>query len=234
MTQARDDPLAGLNYDYYSSGVSTPLVRQRLVGRIIEWNDQCGFGWAEGYGQQRIFVHVSDLRPRQARPELGSQVDYVRGIDSQGRYCAKDVATFAIRRSVRRRGGWRNLALLGAALVLPGLALAQSPVAWWPGLGVLLGMSIAAVAAYAYDKKQAMDGGRRVAESTLHLIEFLGGWPGALLAQGWFRHKCSKASYQAAFWSIVLLYEILAIDVILSHRPSRWVGDTVLAWMGSI
>ncbi|BBJ96181.1 hypothetical protein Xcc1_19110 [Xanthomonas campestris pv. campestris] len=28
----------------------------------------------------------------------------------------------------------------------------------------------------------------------------LGGWPGALLAQEWFRHKCSKAAFQLAFW----------------------------------
>ena len=51
---------------------------------------------------------------------------------------------------------------------------------------------------YADDKQRAASGAWRVPESSLHLAELLGGWPGAFLAQRWLRHKCSKASYQVA------------------------------------
>jgi uncharacterized membrane protein YsdA (DUF1294 family) len=45
-----------------------------------------------------------------------------------------------------------------------------------------------------------------VPESSLHLIELLGGWPGAYLAQQTMRHKTVKASYQVVYWLIVLLH----------------------------
>jgi len=41
----------------------------------------------------------------------------------------------------------------------------------------------------------------------LHLLELLGGWPGAFLAQRRLRHKCSKRRYQFVFWLIVLAYQ---------------------------
>ena len=63
---------------------------------------------------------------------------------------------------------------LGAALWL-GLDGQQ----WWP-LAVLLSMSLLTVAAYAWDKRQAVRGEWRIPESRLHLLELCGGWPGAL------------------------------------------------------
>ena len=46
----------------------------------------------------------------------------------------------------------------------------------------------------------------------MHLLEILGGWPGALLAQRRLRHKCCKGSYQVMFWLIVLAYQFAAYD----------------------
>lgn len=56
------------------------------------------------------------------------------------------------------------------------------------------------------DKQQAIRQRARWAERTLHLWELCGGWPGGLLGQQAFRHKTRKLSYQATFWSIVLLH----------------------------
>lgn len=44
---------------------------------------------------------------------------------------------------------------------------------------------------YWYDKRAAGAKRRRVPGRTLHLLEFLGGWPGALVAQSHLRHKTS-------------------------------------------
>jgi uncharacterized membrane protein YsdA (DUF1294 family) len=42
-------------------------------------------------------------------------------------------------------------------------------------------------------------------EQTLHVFALLGGWPGALVAQRWLRHKSKKASFQVAFWVTVVV-----------------------------
>jgi uncharacterized membrane protein YsdA (DUF1294 family) len=62
-------------------------------------------------------------------------------------------------------------------------------------------MSLVALALYAWDKRAARRGDRRLRERHLHVVELLGGWPGALIAMQLFRHKRRKAS----FWSVTAL-----------------------------
>src|SRR3546814_17304610 len=57
---------------------------------------------------------------------------------------------------------------------------------------------------YWLDKEAAQGGAQRIPESTLHLVDLLGGWPGALIAQQQFRHKTVKRSFQFAFCCRVL------------------------------
>jgi uncharacterized membrane protein YsdA (DUF1294 family) len=66
--------------------------------------------------------------------------------------------------------------------------------------------SLITFVAYGWDKRRSTRGGGRVPEQTLHLLELLGGWPGALLAQRTFRHKWKKGSYMLAFWTIVVVH----------------------------
>lgn len=71
--------------------------------------------------------------------------------------------------------------------------------------GLYTGASLLAFALYAWDKSAARGGRWRTAESTLHLIALLGGWPGSLLAQRVLRHKSSKASFLVAFRATVIV-----------------------------
>ena len=73
-------------------------------------------------------------------------------------------------------------------------------------LSLVAVMSCASFAAYGFDKRRAVQGGRRIPERTLHLLAFLGGWPGALLGQRRFRHKTQKVSFLIVFWLMVLLH----------------------------
>lgn len=57
---------------------------------------------------------------------------------------------------------------------------------------------------YGYDKMQARNLEWRVKETTLHTLELLGGWPGALVGQHYFQHKTRKRAFQIPFWTIVL------------------------------
>ena len=73
-------------------------------------------------------------------------------------------------------------------------------------LAIYAGMSVLTFAFFAWDKRCAALGARRVPESTLHLLELLGGWPGALAGQRWLRHKSEKLSYRIVLWWIVVLH----------------------------
>jgi uncharacterized membrane protein YsdA (DUF1294 family) len=83
---------------------------------------------------------------------------------------------------------------------------------------------------YAVDKRRAEEGLWRVPEANLHLLELLGGWPGAFLAQRRLRHKCSKKSYQVAFWLIVLIYQFAAIDSFHNWQYSRTALNHLEHW----
>jgi uncharacterized membrane protein YsdA (DUF1294 family) len=67
-------------------------------------------------------------------------------------------------------------------------------------------LSVVAFAAHALDKRAAIHDRRRIPERTLHSLELLGGWPGALLAMHFLRHKTRKASYFVVTWAIVVIH----------------------------
>jgi uncharacterized membrane protein YsdA (DUF1294 family) len=82
---------------------------------------------------------------------------------------------------------------------------------WIPAHGLVAaaiyaGMSLVTFLAFAWDKSCAKRGRSRVPENTLHLLELLGGWPGALAGQHWLRHKSVKLSYRLVLWLIVALH----------------------------
>jgi len=71
---------------------------------------------------------------------------------------------------------------------------------------VVVAMSFVSFIGYWLDKRRSVHGGRRVPESTLHLMDFLGGWPGGLIARRRFRHKTQKISFRIMFWITVALH----------------------------
>lgn len=86
-------------------------------------------------------------------------------------------------------------------------------------LAIYVGASVLTAGAYALDKRAAVRGRRRVPERTLHTMELLGGWPGALLVRGPLRHKTRKHSYRLTLGAIIALHLaawIIATVAILS------------------
>ena len=65
--------------------------------------------------------------------------------------------------------------------------------------------SVLCFIAYALDKSAARGKRRRTPERTLLLLGLACGWPGAVLAQQWLRHKSSKASFRVKFWGTAAL-----------------------------
>ena len=75
-------------------------------------------------------------------------------------------------------------------------------------------MSLVTFTAYGLDKRRAVSGRDRIRERTLHLFALLGGWPGALLGQRFFRHKTIKFSFRAVLWLIVAVHVGLVVYVL--------------------
>jgi len=216
-----------------------------LRGTLKSWNDEKGFGFiVPQAGGSQVFVHVSAMRGER-RPRPGDTVLYTMSSEpserpraGHARFPGLSLDEPAIRQKPRdtarpathhsaspaRTTGRPlhlplKLTLFALLCLLPAGGVA--PLAWqgsfWPAAAYLL-LSVLAFLLYGIDKRRALSGGRRTPENTLHLIELLGGWPGALIAQQAFRHKTRKLSYQLLFWLIVLLHQAFWIDWLLLGR----------------
>lgn len=83
-----------------------------------------------------------------------------------------------------------------------------------------LAASVVCFVAYAVDKSAAVAGRRRVPERTLILLGFVGGWPGAMVAQQMLRHKTKKATFRAAFWTSTVLNVVVFVTLGLAASPA--------------
>lgn len=78
-------------------------------------------------------------------------------------------------------------------------------------LVLVLATSAISFAAYGIDKKRAGTSIRRIPERTFHTLALLGGWPGALCGQRYYRHKTQKTPFLIVFWALVVLHITLVI-----------------------
>lgn len=184
----------------------------RFDGTLKSWNDERGFGFIEPVqGGQEILVHIKAFRQRAGRPQVGQALSFEVELGPQGKKRAINVEPLRLARAPVGRHGSSPVEWGTATLfVIPAFVLLYLVVAvlWRPPLMlalVYLGASAVAFASYAVDKTAAARGGRRIPESTLHALAAFGGWPGALIAQQYLRHKSTKAEFRAVFWATVVI-----------------------------
>ncbi len=185
-------------------------------GKIVDWKSDRGFGFVRPHvGGRDVFLHIGDLRHAGYEPQVGDEVRFAVSQDEQGRPRAAGAVIAGAPR--KKRVDWADmLALAIAAVFLVGLYSMES---YRPVLFAYLGMSLLAFFIYAGDKASAKAGAWRTREATLHWIGFLGGWPGAILAQVMFRHKTRKASFQIVFMAIVALHVGLWLYLQITGLP---------------
>jgi uncharacterized membrane protein YsdA (DUF1294 family)/cold shock CspA family protein len=206
----------------------------RYQGRISDWRDDKGFGFVTpNGGGQSAFVHIKSFVDRRRRPLGNELVSYELVIDAKGRAQAERVAFVDDRsRAAGRAGSSGTSQGDGVSVLLAPLFLAAVSVAAAVGKlpfavpGIYLVASILALAAYGIDKSAARADRWRVREDTLHLFALLGGWPGALLAQRWFRHKTRKASFRFVFW-ITVIANCVTFGWLLTPAGGRFVRSVM-------
>ena len=196
----------------------------RFEGTIKSWNDERGFGFIEpALGGDEVFVHIKAFTMSSlvgGRPRVGQRVSFEVELGPKGKKRARLAALVSAApksssssSSSRRRSSssstspaqWGTATLFAITAFLV-LALVVG-VLWKPPAWLALvyaGLSVVTFVAYAMDKSAAVQGQWRTPESTLHTLSLAGGWPGALLAQQYLRHKSTKAPFRAVFWLTVL------------------------------
>lgn len=179
----------------------------RYQGKITSWKDDKGFGFiTPNGGGNQVFAHIKSFSNRQRRPAGNELVTYELQVDAKGRAQAESISFVgeqATESNARNRG---NIAPTFAVFFL--MFVAATALAGKVPFGVLwlyIGASVVAYLAYAVDKSAAINNRWRTQENTLHMFGLIGGWPGALAAQRILRHKSKKASFQAMFWTTVVM-----------------------------
>jgi uncharacterized membrane protein YsdA (DUF1294 family)/cold shock CspA family protein len=178
----------------------------RLAGRVTDWNDDKGFGFVTPHGGgARAFVHINAFQRGSRRPVDGDLISYLAEADRAGRLKARQIRHAGARIAVPTTPSRVPRAAIGLAVLAAAVAAAVLGVL--PAL--LVGASCVASALsylmYGGDKRAARADGQRTPEASLHLVDLLGGWPGALVAQQRFRHKTAKPSFQRVFVVTVVL-----------------------------
>ena len=107
---------------------------------------------------------------------------------------------------VKLHGGLFSFGVL-FAIVFLGALIAATAVNMLPDwvAGIYLLMSLFTFISYARDKSAAKLGHWRLSEMSLQLQALIGGWPGALMARHWLRHKSRKRAFSAVLYLMILL-----------------------------
>jgi uncharacterized membrane protein YsdA (DUF1294 family)/cold shock CspA family protein len=206
---------------------------QRLHGSVSTWNDERGFGFVKSEdGTRSTFVHISAFPKDGPRPAVGDRISYLVETTRAGKTKATGVkfirgSRTAVLSRPPRTGRQRlvvDYVILAAFAAILTVTAVQWPVPAWVWVAYA-GVSAITFVAYALDKRAAADGRWRTSESVLLSLGLLGGWPGALLAQQWLRHKTRKASFRAAFWGTVAM-NVLAF-VLIGTPFASWIAETV-------
>lgn len=189
---------------------STSGAAPRSRGRLVNWNDERGFGFitpSDGSGD--VFVHASAFVKEGRHIEIGHEYEFDIETGKDGKRKAKRIKAIipekagpSLFAAIVQRGP-RFLVIPAFLFIVVAVATVQPiPASWLIVYGVA---SVACFAGYGLDKRAANRKEWRVSETILLLVGLVGGWPGAILGQEVFRHKTQKKTFRTLFWMSVAI-----------------------------
>jgi uncharacterized membrane protein YsdA (DUF1294 family)/cold shock CspA family protein len=200
-------------------------------GKLKKWNDERGFGFIQPVdGSPEVFLHISEVKDATRRPQENDTIHYHSVVESDGKLRARNAfilgarnkSTFLSSSNKPSSSITSSLPIIEVILLslLPLIGAIHFTWTTRNPLPLVLypAMSLVTYALYADDKSRAKRKDWRTSEQTLHLCEIAGGWLGGFIAQRILRHKNQKASYQVAFWAIVVIHYMVWLFWLFSGR----------------
>ncbi len=173
-------------------------------GVVVAWDAQRGFGFVQsGEFAEDVFVHVSAVEGR-VPLRTGQRVEFAAEPGDRGLRATR-VIPGRVGLSPRMAAG----GLLLAVLVAIAGGLRELGLTW--AVAILGGLWAVTWGVYAWDKRRAGLGERRVPEAVLLGLALIGGSPAALVAMLILRHKTRKASFLVKFGVVVAVQVGLAV-----------------------
>lgn len=191
-------------------------------GQLVRWKDDRGFGFIQpADGSKEVFLHISELKDTNRRPIVDDTIYYYVVPEKGGKLRASkayiesatpNVASSSSKAAFKTRSLSKvpvfKTILVCSIPLFGSVHFALTTTVIFP-LILYTVMSLLTFGLYADDKSRAQKGKWRTPENTLHLFELAGGWFGGFIAQQTLHHKSSKSSYQAVFWTIVVIHYTL-------------------------
>jgi uncharacterized membrane protein YsdA (DUF1294 family)/cold shock CspA family protein len=192
------------------NGGETAKAAPRSRGRLVNWNDDRGFGFiSPSEGGPDVFVHASAFVKEGRHIEIGHEYEFDIDIGKDGRPKAKRIVTVVAEKrrpsllSTILDRGPRFLVIPAFLFIVVAIATVKPvPASWLIVYGVA---SVACFVGYGLDKRAAHRKEWRVSETILLMVGLVGGWPGAIIGQEVFRHKTQKVAFRTLFWMSVAI-----------------------------
>jgi uncharacterized membrane protein YsdA (DUF1294 family)/cold shock CspA family protein len=193
----------------------------RHQGKIIKWHDDKGYGFVRATSDSKdAFLHISDIRRLNKKPEINELVSYELIKDDRGRFRATNIAyqtNSTTIRSIEKPASLNSVFLVFIfmffSFVIERTLRGFLPVTFTL---ILFGANLMLFLYYYQDKTSAIKKAWRTPESTLHWLSLIGGWPSAYVAQKLFNHKHKKQSFVVTYRLTAL---INCIAVMLYSLP---------------
>ncbi|MCT7941011.1 DUF1294 domain-containing protein [Shewanella holmiensis] len=87
-------------------------------------------------------------------------------------------------------------------------------------ISLFIGINLLSFIITWYDKRiatqnqtSAQTQRNRISEKTLYLYALIGGWPAAIIAQQYFRHKTQKNAFKYRFWLSIVINIVLTLGI---------------------
>ncbi|MFT4630266.1 MAG: uncharacterized membrane protein YsdA (DUF1294 family)/cold shock CspA family protein [Urechidicola sp.] len=201
----------------------------KLKGKVFNWNDAKGFGFAKpNGGGEGVFVHIKAFKSQSRRPINGDEIIFELVSEKSNRYKATNVQFVRDTKRLNKPDNAKSTSAFGNyfTLVFCCILLASIFIGKLPPIiaGIYVVMSLVTFIAYAKDKYAAQNGRWRIQESTLHVLALIGGWPGAFFAQSNLRHKSSKKAFKRVY-KVSVLSNLGALIWLHTEKGSNVLND---------
>ncbi len=167
-----------------------------MIGTISEWDAEKGQGFITVSGQpKRIFFQLADVSRKGHSPKVDEYVRFHVTKDVYGSIRATDIETPTSFNFSSAIAVW-FASVLCASVYLFEYSLIATVFYFL--------VSAITYAIYAFDKSAEQHGGWRIPLFSLYFLSLIGGWPGALLAQGFLYYRYHDDLFKVLLWFTAL------------------------------